>query len=297
MNKKVSIILPCLNEWKRIFHNIEFLNLYLEKYLTNMNYEFILVNDGSTDNTKDEIERLAQKYSFVETINYRVNMWKGFAINKWLQKANGEIIVFYDSDLDIEPDSLVKHILYLEKNKKYSIVIWSKVHGKSKIRYSLKRKIISKFNIYLNKILFWLPVKDTQTWLKVFRKELKNTFLENIKIFWYAFDIEFLYHIYKKNYKIKELPVRVNLSSSSSVNFLSIINYLKEVVIFHKKISFIVSRKKITFITKLKLLLIKSIVFPIENGVNFILYILMDSSFRKGNLWKEKSRFVKQKLY
>ena len=291
MNIKVSIILPCLNEWKRIFHNIEFLNIYLEKYLTSMNYEFILVNDGSTDNTKKEIEKLKQKYTFVKTVSYRTNMWKWFAINQWLQEADGEIIVFYDSDLDIEPDSLVKHISYLEKNKKYSIVIGSKIHGKSKIRYSLKRKIISKFNIYLNKILFWLPIQDTQTGLKVFRKELKNTFLENIKIFWYAFDIEFLYHIYKKNYKIKELRVRVNLSSSSSVNFLSIVNYLKEIVIFHKKVSFIVSSKKITFITRLKLIFIKSIVFPIENGVNFIL------SLNRSTLLKEKTRFTKQDLY
>ena len=66
-----------------------------------MNYEFILVNDGSTDNTKKEIEKLKQKYTFVKTVSYRTNMWKWFAINQWLQEADWEIIVFYDSDLDI----------------------------------------------------------------------------------------------------------------------------------------------------------------------------------------------------
>jgi hypothetical protein len=224
-------------------------------------------------------------------------MWKWFAISQWLQKTEGDIIAFYDSDLDIEPDSLINHIQYLESNQKYSIVVWSKIHGKSKIRYSLKRNIISKFNIFLNKILFWLPIKDTQTWLKVFKKELKDTFLQNIKIFWYAFDIEFLYHIHKKGHKIKELPVRVNLSSSSWVNFLGIINYLREIVIFHKKVSFVVSRKKITFTTKLKLIFIKSVVFPIENGVNFILFMTRKKRLNNASLWNTKNTFTRQDLY
>ena len=288
MGRKISIILPCYNEWKNIFKNIEFLNMYLNKYLKKCDYELILVNDWSKDNTKDEIIKLEKKFNFVKVVDYRINMWKWFAINRWLKEADWELIAFYDSDLDIEPDSLVKHINFLIKNKKYSMVIWSKEHRKSRIKYSIKRNIMSKFNIFLNKILFWLPVKDTQTWLKVFRKELKNIFSDNVKIFWYAFDVEFIYNVNKRNHKIKEKPVKVNLSTESSVNFLSIVHYLKELMIFYKKVSYRVSYKKIRFTTKFKLLLITFAVFPIENSINLISFIL-----RKKNWFLLKKNYNK----
>ena len=268
-----SIILPCFNEWEEIFKNMEFLNLYLKKYLENIDFEFILVNDWSEDNTSQEIKRLEEKYDFIKVVDYWVNMWKWFAISKGLREANWDIIAFYDSDLDIEPDSLVEHIKYLLKNEKYHIVIWSKTHEKSNVVYPLMRIIMLNFNVVLNKMLFSMSVKDTQTWLKVFRKELKEIFLENVKMFWYAFDVEFLYNLEKKNYKIKELSVRVNLSSNSAVNFFSIVRYLRELMIFYKKITFMASYKKVTLFTKIRLKIIKFIVFPIENFVNFSFYI------------------------
>ena len=132
MKKKTSIILPCFNEWNNIYSNIEFLNLYLEKYLKNIKYEIILVNDWSEDNTKEEIQKLEIKYDFIKIVDYRINMWKWFAISKWLEISSWDIIAFYDSDLDIEPDSLIRHIKYLNKKNNYSMVIWSKTHKKSK---------------------------------------------------------------------------------------------------------------------------------------------------------------------
>jgi dolichol-phosphate mannosyltransferase len=102
------------------------------------------------------------------------------------------------------------------------IVIGSKFHPNSKIQYPVLRRFVSLGYYYLVKILFGLPVHDTQTGLKLFKSEVLKKVLPRILVKEFAFDIEVLVNAHRLGYKIVEAPISLNHSWSSSVDFVAI---------------------------------------------------------------------------
>lgn len=273
MQENISIILPCYNEWGKIYKNISFLQDYIAKKLPSINASFLLVNDWSQDNTKCELFKLKNHFLNITVISYNTNRWKGYALRQGLLKAKWDIIAFYDSDLDIAPKYLINHISHLLENRTSSIVIWRKKMWKCHI--SMKRKLISNINIQVNSVLFGLPVRDTQTGLKVFRRELRDVFIKNVKTHWYAFDVDFLYHVVMNGYSITSLPVVVKINEKWSwVNTSSILIFLKDLIsLFKKSHRWFLQRKSITLKSKIRISLLKFVIFPIENILDMIFLI------------------------
>ena len=116
----ISIIVPVYNAEK-------YLNRCISSLLnqTYYNLEIILVNDGSTDNSKKICENAAKNDSRIKLIN-SVNEGVSLARNKGLKEANGDYISFVDSDDYVEPDYVEKMLLTL-KSKKVDIVYCSAV--------------------------------------------------------------------------------------------------------------------------------------------------------------------------
>jgi glycosyltransferase involved in cell wall biosynthesis len=142
---------------------------------------------------------------------------KGATLRKGLQRATRDWIVFLDGDLDIFPSEINKLI---DGAKKADIV----VGVKSLADLPFRRKIISMFSRMLIKGLFFLPVSDTQTGIKLFRREALSDWSTD----GYAFDVELLQKAHKRGYKISE--VMVNVNSTKSKNMRDIIKCLKDVI-------------------------------------------------------------------
>ena len=106
-NINISIVLPCFNEGYTIYKNIE--RIYDFLVLKGMNYEIIAVNDGSWDNTLDELERINQKIPLA-IISYTRNKGKGYAVKKGILASKNEIILFLDADLGIPIEELEKFL-------------------------------------------------------------------------------------------------------------------------------------------------------------------------------------------
>ena len=107
-NKEISIIIPAYNEAE----NLPFLCDEIKDVLKNIteNYEIIIVNDGSTDKTKEAIENLTEKDSHVIGINFRTNLGKASALNTGFKKAEGKIIFTMDADLQDDPKEIPNFI-------------------------------------------------------------------------------------------------------------------------------------------------------------------------------------------
>lgn len=102
----LSIVVPCYNEEDSvsIFHD------EIEKTLTDIKYEIIFVNDGSSDNTLDEMKKLADIDSKVKYISFSRNFGKESALYAGLKNAKGDLVCVMDVDLQ-DPPSLLPQMI------------------------------------------------------------------------------------------------------------------------------------------------------------------------------------------
>ncbi|MHC4197810.1 MAG: glycosyltransferase family 2 protein [Planctomycetota bacterium] len=204
--QKISVLMPAHNEGDRIYDNlVETVNVF-GKY--KREYEIIVINDGSTDNTKEEVSRAEARFPRIKCVNLEENSGKGRALQKGFEAATGDYIVFLDSDLDLHPLQLW-NLFKNMRDKKADVVIGSKRHQLSNVHYPFGRKIISYgYSVFLG-MLFGLPLKDTQAGIKIFRFEVLDCVLPKILCKRYAFDVEILANAHHMGYKIVEHPVVV----------------------------------------------------------------------------------------
>ena len=203
----LSVVMPAYNEEKLIYGSIIKTIDILSGFVRD--FEIIVVNDGSKDNTKCEIERAMKADGRVRMVSSDKNRGKGNAILSGTSQADGEYIAFVDADLELNPAQLEG---YLEEmlERKLDVVIGCKFHKDSKLNYPLKRKIISMGYYIMLLVLFHLNVKDTQTGLKVFRAEAVKPVAHLIRTQGFAYDIELLVAINRRGFKIGQMPVRVD---------------------------------------------------------------------------------------
>jgi glycosyltransferase involved in cell wall biosynthesis len=112
MKKKLSIIIPAYNEEKNISHLIAELNKSLAE--TAYDYEYIFVNDGSKDNTLNEIKQQAVLHPNVFYIELSKNFGKDYALKAGIDMAKGDAIITMDADLQHPPHLLPQMLKYWE---------------------------------------------------------------------------------------------------------------------------------------------------------------------------------------
>ena len=108
-----TIIIPAYNESHRIVPFLKKVIQFSKKKLKN--YEILIVNDGSTDDTKDVVQKLLRKQKNIKLIGYTKNKGKGGAVQYGVAKAKGEKILFIDADGSTQPDQIPKMLEKLEE--------------------------------------------------------------------------------------------------------------------------------------------------------------------------------------
>lgn len=117
MAVKVSIIVPCYNVEKYVEECL--LSIYEQTY---KDYEVILINDGSTDNTEKILIKYLNKYPNVTQYIYQKNSGLSSARNAGIINSKGLYICFIDSDDKLTKDSVLKRVEVLEKDNSISLV-------------------------------------------------------------------------------------------------------------------------------------------------------------------------------
>ena len=216
-NTKISVVTPCFNEGKSIRKNIKRIDDYLKQRFDR--YEIIVVNDGSRDNTKEELARLQQEIG-LKVVDNADNQGKGGAVKDGILaiSAENEIVMFLDSDLGIPIEELEKFIVEIKNS--HDIVIASRfVPGLKIVRpVQVHRRVMEKsFRLIRMMITNNWNVKDTQCGFKVFRREAAMKIFPKITVKRFAFDAEVIFVANKHRYKIKELPIHLQNPPSRSL--------------------------------------------------------------------------------
>jgi glycosyltransferase involved in cell wall biosynthesis len=174
---------------------------------TGITYEIIVMDDGSNDMTYDSAMKASREH--IKVFKLGKNEGKGEALRMAFNNCTGDLVMFLDGDLDIHPKQFETLFDVMEKEGS-DVVIGSKRHPLSVLNYPGSRKILSSGYFFIVKMLFGLPLRDTQTGIKIFRAEvLKKTF-HKVLIKRYAFDLELLILAHHSGYKISEAPVVVD---------------------------------------------------------------------------------------
>ncbi len=199
LEQKASIIIPFFNEQSTLEKSVT--SLISE----NFEKEILLINDGSTDKSKEIGQQLSTTFDNVELINNEKNNGKGFAVRKGLERASGDVIGIYDADLEYSASDLTELINCIF-NEDLDFVCGSRFIG-DKVRKNIYLR-----TFYANKLLSLLfayiyknKITDIAVCLKVFKKDIiKNiTFEKND----FSIEVELIAKVISKTKKFKELPI------------------------------------------------------------------------------------------
>jgi glycosyltransferase involved in cell wall biosynthesis len=197
---KLSILVPVYNEIETIDEIIK----RVKSVKLSMGKEIIVVDDGSTDGTRDFLSRLSDEQ--IKVLFHDRNMGKGMAIRSALKNATGSIIIIQDSDLEYDPRDYVKLLEPIIQGKA------SVVYG-NRITEGMKRSYNrfywgGRLVTAITNILYKAGIHDEPVCYKVFKKDVLDSII--LKCEGFEFCPEVTAKVCKAGYEIYEVPISYN---------------------------------------------------------------------------------------
>jgi glycosyltransferase involved in cell wall biosynthesis len=203
MNKKLSILIPVYNEEKTLLNILERIN---ESKIENFDFETIIINDGSDDDTFNIIKENSDLCDKV--INLDKNRGKGYAVKSGLKIATGDYVIFQDADLEYDPKEFIKFTNLINKFS-VDVIIGSRFNYSDYIR---SHNIANKFGNYILTLFFNLLYNTTFTDIYscylAFRRDILD--VDKLKTDGFEQHAEILCKIVKKSDKFYEVPINYN---------------------------------------------------------------------------------------
>ena len=174
--------------------------------------ELILVDDGSTDDTPEIVERAIQNEATVRLIRYQPNRGKGHAVRMGVTAAVGEFVVFTDADLAYPPSQINKILGALIEGA--DVVVANRASQDTRFvmspnifSYLYTRHIASRLFNTVARQLLDIGIRDTQAGLKGFRREAATAILSRQRIIGFAFDLELLHIASRLGLRVVDVPI------------------------------------------------------------------------------------------
>lgn len=213
MNKNIylSVVVPSYNEMSNLKRGVlDEVYQYLSKQ--KYNWEVLLVDDGSTDETFNFLQKFAKKHKYFYPI-LEPHRGKAGTVIEGMLKAKGDLVLFTDTDQATPIDQIEKLTQMIDVGS--DIAIGSRTGRKGA---PLIRKIMAMGFVVLRTVILRMPYKDTQCGFKIFKKTASNKIFSKMKelhkmesIDGYTvtagFDLEVLYLARKMGFRVSEVDV------------------------------------------------------------------------------------------
>lgn len=205
MNRKLSVIVPAYKENQEIRSNITALEAELQSL--GRPHEIVLVCQSCPETRKAAAGLGSEN---VKVFEYDEDLGKSYATKYGALQATGDLVTFMDAELSIDPKEIDRFVKLLDAYDA-DIVIGSKRHPQSKVSYPLFRRLQSFLYELLVTALFRINVKDTQTGLKLFKRDVLQKIMPRVLVKAYAFDLELLVVADLLGYdRVVEAPVEIS---------------------------------------------------------------------------------------
>jgi dolichyl-phosphate beta-glucosyltransferase len=227
MDSKIhlSLIIPAYNEAKRLPITLIDADRHLQS--VDFSYEIIVVDNGSTDGTREVVERFEKLIRNLRVISEE-NGGKGLAVKTGMLSAKGLYRAFIDADNSVSVDQVIDALPYFKNG--YEVVIGSRSIRGGKKDQPWYRIIAGSFgNLIIQALLlpgFW----DTQCPMKIFRADVAERVFKISRIRHFGFDVEVISLAKKMGYKIKEVPAVFKNDINSKVKAGSYLQVLWDVL-------------------------------------------------------------------
>ena len=203
IKKKLSVIVPIYNEEKTIITTLRRIE---ETKDDRIEYEIIVINDGSKDNTLELLKSNNNLYQHL--IDGKQNFGKGYAVKRGLELSTGDYVIFQDGDLEYDPEDFSKFIDIIQKFQA-DIVIGSRFNYN---KYTRSFNILNKLGNYVLTFFFNILYNTTFTDIYCcylcFKKQLLD--YQNLQTIGFEQHAEILCKLTKKGKKFFEVPINYN---------------------------------------------------------------------------------------
>jgi dolichyl-phosphate beta-glucosyltransferase len=222
LDKHLSVVIPAYNEGKKLPNTLPKIYDYLKKQ--SYDWEILIVNDGSKDNTADVVKNLSSRIENLRLIDNKENHGKGYVVKQGMLSARGKYRVFTDADNSTSIDHVEK--MWPEFERGYNVIIGSRdIEGaKLAVPQPWWRIMVGNvFNLMVQVVCGLWGIPDTQCGFKGFTEKAAEDIFSRTRISRFAFDAEMLVIAKTMKYKIKQIPVFWVNDKRSSVKFKSML--------------------------------------------------------------------------
>jgi glycosyltransferase involved in cell wall biosynthesis len=199
---KVSVVMPCYNERATVREIVR--RVLAQPY----EFEVLIVDDGSTDGTRDILAELEREHPAVRVLLQPQNMGKGAALHRGFREATGDVVLVQDADLEYDPAdyaTLLKPIV----DGNADVVFGSRfLHGPRRVLY-FWHSVANQGLTLLSNMVSNLNLTDMETCYKVFRREvIQSLTLDETR---FGFEPEVTVKLSRiKRIRIYEVPISYN---------------------------------------------------------------------------------------
>ncbi len=215
---RLSIVIPAYNESLRIEGTLERVMGCVRR--RGWDAEVLVVDDGSSDETTDIVQRWMQSHPRLHLVKNEGNRGKGYSVRNGLLQAAGEIVMFTDADLSAPMEEAERLMEAIDAGA--DVAIGSRWLDKQRqtIHQPLYRRFFGRCFNWVTRRVMGLPYKDTQCGFKAFKREAAQVIFRLQTIERWGFDPEILFIARKLKYKIAEVPVTWGHDERSRMSYL-----------------------------------------------------------------------------
>ena len=195
--RKLSVIVPVFDERNTVVEIVR----RMRKVELPVDLEIVIVDDGSTDGTRDVLRQLAD--STVRVINHDVNRGKGAAIRSGLAHVTGDLVLVQDADLEYDPEDWPKLLAPIMRGKA-QVVYGSRFTGERRNMLFL-HWVGNRFLSLVTNVLYNTTLSDMETCYKLFDRELIASI--TIRASRFEFEPEVTAKILRRGIRIYEVPI------------------------------------------------------------------------------------------